>query len=66
LQEICEAFECWALLEVEHEASGAIKRREDNSLEKKIYMKNFIGENKDIGFSYGLNLKEINRSVLSD
>lgn len=59
LQEICEAFECWADLQVEHNTDGTISN-------KKIVLKNFVGENKQIGFSYGLNLKDINRTLISD
>lgn len=59
LQEICEAFECWADLIVEHDERG-------NITNKKVRLKNFVGENKNIGFSYGINLKGINRTIVSD
>ena len=59
LQEICEAFECWADLQIEHNSDGTISN-------KKIVLKNFIGQNKQVGFSYGLNLKDINRTLVSD
>lgn len=59
LQEICEAFECWADLQIEHDEKGKITN-------KKIVLKNFIGDNKNVGFSYGVNLKGVTRNLVSD
>lgn len=59
IQEICEAFKCWADFKVTHDAIGNIES-------KKIAFKRFIGDNRDIGFSYGLNLKGVKRNLVSD
>ena len=59
LQEICEAFECWMDFKIFHNAQGKI-------IDKKIVLKTFIGDNKKVGFSYGLNLKDIGRTLVSD
>lgn len=68
LQEICEAFGCWADLCVEYDDFGFIQKAEGASekFKKSIKLKNFIGKNRDIGFSYGLNLKDIKRDIVSD
>lgn len=59
LQEICEAFECWADLQINHNLDGSISS-------KKIVLKNYIGDNKNVGFSYGVNLKGVTRNLVSD
>ena len=59
IQELCEAFNCWAKFNITHDANG-------NITEKTITFKKFVGDNKDIGFSYGLNLKGVKRNLVSD
>lgn len=59
IQEICEAFKCWADFKITHNDEGKI-------IDKQIVFKRFVGDNKDIGFSYGLNLKGVKRSLVSD
>lgn len=66
LQTLCEAFECWADLIIEHDDNGKIRRDDNGKPQKKVVLKNFIGENKKIGFSYGLNLKKVSRQLVSD
>ncbi len=66
LQTVCEAFECWADLVVQHTETGHIAKNANNRPIKKIILKRFIGDNKDIGFSYGVNLKSISRQLISD
>lgn len=61
LQEICEKFECWMRLDVEHDDIGAIK-----SDSKKVVFKEYIGQENDAGFRYGINLKSIQRTLDSN
>lgn len=61
LQEICEKFECWMELHVEHDDIGAVK---PNS--KKVVFKEYVGQENDAGFRYGINLKSIQRTLDSN
>lgn len=56
IQELCEAFECWANFVIEHDDYGRIKS-------KKIQFKEYVGERKFSGFRYGINLNSIQRTV---
>ena len=56
IQKICETFECWADFVVSHHDDGRIK-------DKKIVVKNYIGQKNYCGFKYGVNLKDITRKI---
>ena len=59
IQELCEIFECWADFKIEHDELGKI-------INKKIAFKKFIGQENQVGFRYGINLKSIQRKINSD
>ena len=66
LQEICEQFECWMDIEVNHNTAGAIENFEGKDYSKRIVFREFIGKDNYAGFKYGINLKSIKRKVDSD
>ena len=66
LQTLCETFECWLKISVEHEENGQIKLDDSNRPIKRISFKKYIGKENFAGFKYGINLSSINRSVYSD
>lgn len=74
IQNLCEAFECWAKFTIEHENDGRIKYStflDDDNIYKRSYhkyvtFKEYIGDDNPVGFRYGINLKSIQRSLVSD
>lgn len=66
IQSLCEAFQCWAKFNVEHEDNGEIKLDKDFKPIKKITFYNYVGKDNFSGFKYGINLENIERSVDSD
>lgn len=62
LQEICEKFECWMRLDVEHDDIGAVK----SDSKKVVVFKQYVGQENDAGFRYGINLKSIQRTLDSN
>ncbi len=56
LQSIAEKFEIWCVLVPEHDESGVITSR-------KIKFVETVGEDKNIGFIYGLDLKGVKRTI---
>ena len=63
LQTICETFECWLKINVEHEANGAIKLDSNYKPIKKLSFKQYVGNDNFAGFRYGINLNSIERSI---
>ena len=66
LQTLCETFECWLKITVEHERNGAIKLDKDHKPIKKISFKEYVGKENSAGFKYGINLNSISRTVDSN
>ena len=66
LQTIAETFECWLDLEVERDDNGAIKLDENHVPNKVVRLKEYVGNNNEAGFKYGINLDTIERTVNSD
>lgn len=66
LQTLCETFECWLKISVEHEENGRIKLDDANHPIKKISFKKYVGKENFAGFRYGINLSSISRSINSD
>ena len=66
LQTLCETFECWLKLTVEHEENGAIKLDENYKPIKKISFKKYVGKENYAGFKYGINLNSIERTIDSN
>ena len=54
LQTIAENFEQWLDIKV---------RNDNGALVKEVSFKNSIGQDNDVGFRYGVNIKDINRTV---
>ena len=66
LQTIAETFECWLDLEVERDDNGAIRLDENHAPNKVVRLKEYVGNNNEAGFKYGINLDTIERTVNSD
>ena len=72
LQKVCETFEGWLDIQVEHESDGRIvptirnEKGEIESTGKKIGLKDFVGKENFAGFKYGTNLDSIKRTLDSN
>ena len=73
LQTLCETFEAWCSFEIEHDDNGHIAWKKDaNNNEiigvpsKKVRFRKAIGEETGVGFVYGIDLKQIQRTLASD
>lgn len=56
IQTLAETFECWPQIVVEHDTDGTV-------LKKSICFKNYIGQPNYSGFKYGVNSKDIKRTL---
>lgn len=66
LQNLCETFECWMKIVVDHDSIGRIITDENHCPSKKIVFKKYVGKDNFAGFKYGINLTSINRSIDSN
>ena len=66
LQELCEIFECWVNFRIEHEETGEIKLDENYQQRKFVSFHEYIGQDNYAGFKYGINLKQIQRTIDSE
>ena len=67
IQDLCETFECWPKFRIEHdELTGEILYDENYRQKKWISFHEFIGNENNVGFRYGINLKAITRTIDSD
>lgn len=73
LQSLCETFEAWCSFEIEHDDNGHIawkKDKDGNKIigvpSKKVRFRKAIGEETGVGFVYGIDLKQIQRTLASD
>lgn len=67
IQTLCETFECWAKFTIEHNKdTGEILLDENYRQKKWISFHNYIGQDNDRGFRYGINLKSIQRTLDSE
>lgn len=67
LQDLCEIFECWINFRIEHnEETGEILLDENYQQKKYVSFKEYIGKDNYAGFKYGINLKQIQRTLDSD
>ena len=66
IQDLCEAFECWARFDIEHDDNGAIRLDSDGAPSKKISFHIYSGKDNFAGFKYGINLDTIQRTIESD
>lgn len=66
IQDLCEAFECWARFDIDHEENGAIRLDSDGAPSKRITFHKYSGDDNFAGFKYGINLQSIQRTIESD
>ena len=66
LQDLCETFECWLDIRVEHEEDGSIKLDENYNPIKKVAFKEYAGKDNFAGFKNGINLTGITRNIDSN
>lgn len=65
LQTLAETFECWVKFEIEHDTTGKIIYK-DGIPQKFVSFHSEIGQETGIGFTYGIDLKTITRSIDSE
>lgn len=66
IQDLCEIFECWARFEIEHNEDGSVKLDENYRPLKWVSFHEYIGKENFAGFKYGINLKQIQRTIESE
>lgn len=66
LQDLCEKFECWLDIRVEHEEDGSIKLDKDYNPIKRVAFKEYAGKDNFAGFKNGINLTGITRNIDSN
>lgn len=66
LQTLAEKFQCWVRFDIATEADGHISLDDNGNPIKKVYFKEEIGQDTQIGFIYGTDLKQISRTIVSD
>ena len=66
IQSIAEQFDCWAYFYIGHNDDGSIIYGSDGLPYKFVYFTNNLGQDTGIGFVYGIDLKEIQRTIQSD
>ena len=66
IQQLCEIFECWAKFKIKHEPNGEITLDENYQQQKFVSFHNYIGKKNWVGFKYGINLKQIQRTINSE
>lgn len=67
LQSLAEVFQCWCKFTVEHEENGEIALTTPPVRQQKsISFHNLIGDKNDLGFKYGINVTNIQRTLESD
>ena len=65
LQKLCEIFNCWLKISLEHDSNGRIIL-ENGKPKGKISFHKYIGDNLSYGFIKGLNLESLQRTDVSD
>lgn len=66
LQTLCETFECWLELHVDHDDEGYLKTNSDGAPIKLVRFHEYAGKDNWAGFKYGINLETIQRNIVSD
>lgn len=66
LQNIAETFQCWVRFKIEHNEDTGKIIYENGVPKKTVYFKDEIGEDLGYGFTYGIDLKTISRSIDSN
>lgn len=63
LQDLCETFECWLDIKVQHNKDGTITLDKDFNPIKRIAFKEYAGKDNFAGFKKGINLSDISRTI---
>ena len=66
LQNLCETFECWLDIRVEHNEDGSITLDKDKNPIKRVAFKEYAGKDNFSGFRNGINLDSIERTIDSN
>ena len=66
IQSIAEQFDCWAHFYIGHNADGSIQYDSSGMPYKFVYFTNTLGQDTGIGFVYGIDLKDIQRTIESE
>ena len=66
LQSLCETFECWLDIKVEHDEDGSITLDKDYNPIKRVAFKEYAGKDNFAGFKNGINLEGITRQIDSN
>ena len=66
IQTLAETFECWAVFNIEHDETGRVVRDENGKPKKTVRFVENVGQQTGLGFTYGLDLKTISRTIASD
>ena len=56
IQSLCEKFECWAEFDIQHDSTGQITS-------KTLRLHKYVGQDNFVGIRYGINLKNVNRTL---
>lgn len=56
IQSLCEKFECWAEFDIQHDLTGQITS-------KTLRLHKYVGQDNFVGIRYGINLKNVNRTL---
>lgn len=65
LQQLAETFQCWVRFHIDHEENGSIKII-DGVPQKFVEFIENVGEQLYYGFTYGIDLNNIQRTIISD
>ena len=66
IQDLCEIFECWPRFEIDHNLDGTIVLDDSYRPQKWVSFHEYIGKENFAGFKYGINLKQIQRTIESE
>lgn len=66
LQSLAETFECWIQFEIKHDEETGKVLYTNGIPQKFVKIKKEIGKETGIGFIYGIDLKTISRTIVSD
>ena len=56
IQSLCEKFECWAEFDIQHDSTG-------KTTSKTLRLHKYVGQDNFVGIRYGINLKNVNRTL---
>lgn len=63
IQTLAEAFQSWPSFETNHDLNGNLIPYPNKTYSKKIKFRNYVGSPNNVGFHYGINTKNIKRTI---